>query len=368
MTNTYDTPARYAADTVGLYSPGHYAATDAAVDGETYVTARYHLVDAAPRSTSPAGTVTYCGWTSTSDEYGYDLEGMARNGRDVCPACVAVLDARESLAPLEPAACLLVDAPPIAAGTLAPEDAATVAAGRAAVDAAATGRVHLWHTVTMGMILSYWHVRHAAYWADMRHVSRTLTAAARARGWQHHYREYMEDVAGDVPSIVRVDADRATSFVAASGPGQSSHLSTHAPIVPPASIADIRPGTTVADVVAAVRALEADHVDTLQSIGDAFLTAADENDWCTDYERAVLDVVDGLSPYVSTLGAFRGRERDREYCVTVAVNVTRYVSVTVTASDEDSAADYAADNWRDYDDGDEYGADYDVEITEIEEA
>jgi hypothetical protein len=364
MTTTYSpTSPTLTEGLAGIYRPGHYETDHDR--GEHYVSAQYHVVDVEPRADVAAYSPTLCGWQSERAEYAYDLNGSDRS--IVCPACIAVLDARAALDAVEPDV-MLADVERVRAGALNVDDVEHVAAGRAAVRAASTGTVHAWHLVTVGMILSYWQHRHAAYWSDLLHVSRSLTAAARARGWQHHYSDYVGAL-DDLPSVMRVTAERAEWFPASSGPGIASHLSTTAPIAPPRAIADIRPGTTVADICAAVRALEALHVDTLQAIGDAFLEAADDNEWCTDYERAVLDVVDGLSDYVRHDGAFRGREREREYSVELTVTESRTVWVTVTASDEDSAADYAVDNWQDYDDGDRYSVSVDdVSVDSVSDA
>lgn len=214
-----------------------------------------------------------------------------------------------------------------------------VSVGRAAVYAARYGIPHAWQTVTLSDLIAYWHDRHDAYWRDMTYVGRTLRAAARGRGWDHHYDRYVGDMyaAGhDLPTVIRPNVDRRTTIDATSN---NAHVNPrgYMPPMPPADAYAVHSAATVVDVVNAVRALEDSHADGLSALSDMFITAARAQGWCHEYEQTVDELNNGLSTYAGS--PFQVRERNYRVEGTVRVYVDVPWSQYVTADSEDSARD-----------------------------
>lgn len=79
------------------------------------------------------------------------------------------------------------------------------------------------------------------------------------------------------------------------------------------------------------------HQTDIEKIGQALITAADENDFCSEYDRVITGINTALNIPLQT--------REREFTVTVTGTVTFSRDVTVTAIDEQQASDLAAEDF-----------------------
>lgn len=256
------------------------------------------------------------------------------------------------------APCYLRDAPPFTIGS---DSTADIERGRQTVNDYRYGTVRrpsVWSAVTLSDVVAYWQSRHAAYWADMNHVGRTVRSMARSRGWEYQYDRYMPRAIDrvDVPTVIRPVIERRTTIDAANGAIDVDAVTGFRPVAPPTSVLDVGHGATMVDVCAAVIVLENGSRIALDAVADVLLDAANDNDWCHEYEQSVNRLNDGLSSYATrgydNGGPFIEREREHDYVVSGTVQITVDVpwSTVVTASSESDAVDYVDTDSIDVDD------------------
>jgi hypothetical protein len=216
--------------------------------------------------------------------------------------------------------------------------------GRNAINSYRHGLPYPWSTVEAVDIIAAWSEAWNAYNADLAMVGRTLRAAARSRGWGHHYGDAMSRL-DIVHPVMRPTFEAPTAVPArrsADGPTMAERYRSHTPPTLP-----LPSDAAMAELLDGAANVLRRHTQELDDIATAFHDKAVECGWCGEYEQTVERLNGELSASAGEPFIARNLERDWNVSGTVTITVSIPVSTMVTASDEEQAGDYGYDSLRD---------------------